>query len=207
LVSHLPTRRPFSLTWAAVNYRKCLDDATAFPAPLLDALAAYTYLLKTYESSDITLAGDSAGAHLCLFLSRYLTVIDLPQPRAMGLISPWADFAPGYASYKAHSWFDFLQPKRLAIAVDSAIRWYAPFMRSSVWFSPAKASKGDWKYLSDAKVDMHLTLGTRELFEDEIRLLQDVLERDGVQTSLYEVSSRRHMPPLTRSTSTEYTPR
>jgi hypothetical protein len=61
-------------------------------------------------------------------------------------------------------------------------------MKSSVWFSPAKAAKGDWTYLAEAGVEMHLTLGTRELFEDEIRLLKDVLERDGVDAKLYEVS-------------------
>jgi ketol-acid reductoisomerase len=61
-------------------------------------------------------------------------------------------------------------------------------MKSSVWFSPAKAAKGDWTYLADAGVEMHLTLGTRELFEDEIRLLKEVLQRDGVDTMLYEVS-------------------
>ena len=177
--------------YPAVNYRKCVSATTAFPAPLLDALSAYTYLLKTYEPSTITFAGDSAGAHLCLFLSRYLPLVNLPQPKAMGLISPWSDFAPAYPSYKTHGWFDFLEPRRLATAVDSALRWYAPFMRSNVWFSPAKASKGDFTYLADANVDMHLTLGTRELFEDEIRLLGEVMERDGVNVRLYEVSTTR----------------
>jgi acetyl esterase/lipase len=177
--------------YPAVNYRKCVSATTAFPAPLLDALSAYTYLLKTYEPSTITFAGDSAGAHLCLFLSRYLPLVNLPQPKAMGLISPWSDFAPAYPSYKTHGWFDFLEPKRLATAVDSALRWYAPFMRSNVWFSPAKASKGDFAYLADANVDMYLTLGTRELFEDEIRLLGEVMERDGVNVRLYEVSTTR----------------
>lgn len=109
----------------------------------------------------------------------------------MGLISPWSDFAPAYPSYKTHGWFDFLEPKRLATAVDSATRWYAPFMKSNVWFSPAKGSLGDFTYLADANVEMHLTVGTRELFEDEIRLLKDVMERDGVDVRLYEVSTTR----------------
>jgi len=108
----------------------------------------------------------------------------------VGLISPWSDFAPAYPSYTTHAWFDFLEPKRLATAVDSAVRWYAPFMKSNVWFSPAKASKGDWSYLADANVNMHLTLGTRELFEDEIRLLRDVMVRDGVDVQLHEVSDK-----------------
>jgi acetyl esterase/lipase len=109
----------------------------------------------------------------------------------MGLISPWADFAPAYPSYRRNGWYDFLAPQRLVKAIDSAMRWYAPFMRKNVWFSPAKASKGDWSYLTEWNVDMHLTLGTRELFEDEIRLLSDVMERDGVEVRLYEVSSAR----------------
>jgi acetyl esterase/lipase len=173
---------------AAVNYRKCLSDATAFPAPLLDCLSAYLYLLKTYDSSAITFAGDSAGAHMCLFLSRYLTVVDLPLPSALGLISPWSDFAPSYPSYTRHAWFDFLQPRRLHRAIESATRWYATYTKSSVWFSPAKAAKGDWEYLAKAGIEVHLALGTRELFEDEIRLLKAVMDRDGVSTHLYEVS-------------------
>lgn len=179
----------------AVNYRKCLSETTAFPAPLLDALAAYTYLLKAYDASDITISGDSAGAHLCLFLSRYLPSVDLPQPGSMGLISPWADFAPAYDSYTRNGWYDFLHLPRLLKAIQSATRWYADHMKSNVWFSPAKAAKGDFAYLRDAGVQIHMSLGTRELFEDEIRLLYDVMLRDSVDVHLHEVSNVSHHRP------------
>lgn len=173
---------------SATNYRKCLSDSTAYPAPLLDALSAYTYLLKTYDATEITFTGDSAGAHLCLFMSRYLREVNLPQPGSMGLISPWSDFHPTYSSYTRHGWWDILHPKRLEKAIRSTTRWYTESTKSSVWFSPAKAVTGDWTYLRDSGVQMHLTLGTRELFEDEIRALYDGMMRDGVHVDLHEVS-------------------
>lgn len=106
----------------------------------------------------------------------------------MGLVSPWSDFAPGDASYTRNGWFDFLHPRRLEKAVTSATRWYADWMKRSVWFSPAKAAKGDWDYLREAGVQVHMSLGTRELFEDEIRLLYEVMKRDGIDVHLHEVS-------------------
>lgn len=106
----------------------------------------------------------------------------------MALVSPWADFVPRYPSYTSNGWWDFLYPKRLYRAIRSTTRWYTESFKSSVWFSPAKAAPGDWEYLKDAGVQVHLTLGTRELFVDEIRALYDTMRRDGVHVDLHEVS-------------------
>ena len=44
-----------------------------YPSALLDALAGYSYLIKTlgFTSQNITIAGDSAGGNLALALARY----------------------------------------------------------------------------------------------------------------------------------------
>lgn len=57
-----------------VNYHKSLSDATAFPCPLLDTLAGIQYLVeqKDFETENIMLCGDSAGANACLALARCL---------------------------------------------------------------------------------------------------------------------------------------
>jgi acetyl esterase/lipase len=62
----------------AINYRKCLTAETAFPAPLQDALAGYLYLLGLgFEPQNITLIGDSSGAHILLGLTRYLAELHM----------------------------------------------------------------------------------------------------------------------------------
>ena len=57
--------------------RKSLDISRAFPAPLLDALAAYCYLRKQgYEAENITLLGDSAGGGMCWSLLSTLVILE-----------------------------------------------------------------------------------------------------------------------------------
>lgn len=62
------------------------------PAAIDDALSAYLGLLERSLTPDsIVVAGDSAGGGLALALSARLTAEGHPQPRALGLISPWVD--------------------------------------------------------------------------------------------------------------------
>ncbi|KAI0029087.1 Alpha/Beta hydrolase protein [Vararia minispora EC-137] len=80
--------------------------ANAFPAALLDALAAYIYLVRTVNVSpeNIVITGDSAGANLAHALTRYLvenvpTGSGLPPvPGALLLLSPWADLSNSHAA-------------------------------------------------------------------------------------------------------------
>ncbi|KAJ8084971.1 hypothetical protein PM082_003748 [Marasmius tenuissimus] len=74
------------------------DVANPFPAALLDALAAYQYLVEEvgFAPSDIIVEGDSAGGNLAQALTRYLvehrdSIQPLAPPSAIVLLSPWAD--------------------------------------------------------------------------------------------------------------------
>ncbi|KAK4058663.1 hypothetical protein OIO90_000107 [Microbotryomycetes sp. JL221] len=87
------------LTIVGVNYRKATTARQAFPAALQDAVTAYRHML-TLGFRDIVLAGDSAGAALCLTLTMYLcnTLAQgehapqhLKLPTALLLYSPWCD--------------------------------------------------------------------------------------------------------------------
>lgn len=65
-------KRAFSL-----DYRLCVPgrpEIGSFPAPLLDALAGYRYLVRecNFDPENIIVAGDSAGGNLGLALCRYL---------------------------------------------------------------------------------------------------------------------------------------
>lgn len=73
-----------------VNYR--LAPEHPFPIPQQDCLAAYHWLREQgVQSQDIVLAGDSAGAALCLATMLELRQHKQEQPAAAVLISPWVD--------------------------------------------------------------------------------------------------------------------
>ena len=65
-----------------------------YPAALEDAATVYQGLLaRGTKPSDIIIYGDSAGGNLAVELAIYLRDEGLPQPAALILLSPWADFA------------------------------------------------------------------------------------------------------------------
>ncbi|TFK73996.1 alpha/beta-hydrolase [Pluteus cervinus] len=88
--------------------------ANPFPAALLDALAAYNYLVTEvgFAPENILVEGDSAGANLALALTRYLVEYgDRPglpaPPGGQILLSPWTDlssshYTPGSSAYTCH---------------------------------------------------------------------------------------------------------
>lgn len=177
-----------------MNYRKCLSSDTAFPAPLLDALAGYIYLTQTlgFSADSITLIGESAGAHLCLILSRHLADLSLPQPGSMVLIAPWSDFTMDpsnpQGTYVSNSKYDFLLPDRLHMGALSATRHYTPEAIRSVYFSPALATSGEWEYLKKEGVRVMVAYGTREVFKDECEAVVKGMLADGVDVTAHIVS-------------------
>lgn len=62
-----------------------------FPAALEDNLKAYSYLLKSFNPSQIVLAGESAGGGLALSSIHYLKSKKAPLPAAAMCFSPWTD--------------------------------------------------------------------------------------------------------------------
>jgi hypothetical protein len=79
-------------------------NTNPFPAPLLDALAGYTYLVDTlgFLPQNTVFTGDSAGGNLALPLVRYIldhvAEADFPlrPPTALLLFSPWADISDSH---------------------------------------------------------------------------------------------------------------
>ncbi|KAF9076850.1 hypothetical protein BDP27DRAFT_1254731 [Rhodocollybia butyracea] len=100
----------------AVNYRKA--PQYPWPAPLQDVLAAYLYLIrppvsahhKAVPPNKIVLAGDSAGANLCLTTLTVLRDMGLPMPSGAVLISPWVDLTHSFPSVMQNTPTDIIPP-------------------------------------------------------------------------------------------------
>ncbi|WWC91547.1 uncharacterized protein L201_006493 [Kwoniella dendrophila CBS 6074] len=170
----------------SVNYRKTLSSDTAFPAPLLDVLSAYLYLIQDlkFNARDIILLGESAGGHLSLFLSQYLNDLGLDQIGYMILSSPWSNFDLSqpyrYKSYLKNSNYCQLSPLRLNRAIKSAARYYNEGFLNSNYASPCKMHINGWNHLKEHRTRVYIHYGGRELFRDECIELANGMKRDGV---------------------------
>ncbi|MEZ4769789.1 MAG: alpha/beta hydrolase [Caldilineales bacterium] len=97
----------------AINYR--LAPEHPFPCALEDTLAAYRWLLdQGVRSSDIVLAGDSAGGGLAVAALLALRDAGEHLPAGAVCISPWADLTLSGASVQSQAELDpILDPDSL----------------------------------------------------------------------------------------------
>lgn len=81
-----------------VDYRVAPEDP--YPAALVDAYAAYEWLLEQgWFSEQIILAGDSAGGGLAMALCHYLKNQGRQLPCGIVAMSPWTDLTASGESY------------------------------------------------------------------------------------------------------------
>ena len=93
------------------HYRLAPDNP--FPASLDDALEAYKFLLDLgYGSDKIVVVGDSAGGGLTLSLLLAMKDAGIPQPAAVGLLSPLSDLSFSGPSRASNRWLDPMLPTR-----------------------------------------------------------------------------------------------
>jgi acetyl esterase/lipase len=96
----------------AVDYR--LAPEHPYPAALADAWAAYWWLLtQGVFSSDIIIAGDSAGGGLAIALALALRDANMPLPAGVIGLSPWLDLALEGESVQCGESVDYLNPRVL----------------------------------------------------------------------------------------------
>ena len=130
----------------------------------------------------------SAGGHLALMLSRYLSDLGLPHPAAFCSMAPWCDIRLESPSYTYNLKFDFLSRNNLLLAASAATRYYKHEATDEVYFNPVLATPSDWTYLKKAGVKVYMMVGTKELFEHEVRTVAETMEAAGVDVTFREVT-------------------
>lgn len=160
-----------------LNYR--LAPENVYPAALEDAADAYKALLNAgYDANKIVLMGDSAGGNLSLALAVYLRDNNIPQPKAIVLLSPWT-----YLETKLPSHLNNLEKDKM-LGVKNK------FMLAAVK-EPAYAKGTDMTnpYLSPAYADltgispMLIVAGGDELLLDDAALVGAHAKAAGVKVT------------------------
>jgi len=106
----------------APDYR--LSPQYPFPCGLQDSLAAYLWLLKTYDPSEIIIAGDSAGGGTALSMLVIMRDQGIPLPAGAILISPWVDLTHSFPSIMEDNPGDYIPPYGFRYKPSSA--WPPP---------------------------------------------------------------------------------
>ncbi|KDQ51427.1 hypothetical protein JAAARDRAFT_199076 [Jaapia argillacea MUCL 33604] len=182
-----------SKTDKVLTFEYRLAPQAPWPAPLLDAISAYAYLVDDcgFEPQNIMIGGDSAGGHLALALARYLRdEKTLPMPKCLLLNSPWSDFsvdAPAIDSdvldMVAHG-----PVIRKLFAANGTIRHTSnppsatPTIDfSSPYFSPASTDSPPGSFTGFPTT--LITYGSAEAMMPEIMRLKEKMQGDGVDVA------------------------
>ncbi|KAI0051795.1 alpha/beta-hydrolase [Auriscalpium vulgare] len=179
----------------AVDYRLSsttpLPAENPFPAALLDALAAYRYLVVTlgFSPSNIVVEGHSAGGHLAIALARYLVALSdasLGVPGGLLLFSPTGDWAGTHdtddrtCSLKRNYASDFIDEILKSGFVVRALTGALPAdtIYQSAYLSPASLRLPQAKGLFDNFPKTCIVAGGAEQTLDAMLTLRERIEGD-----------------------------
>ncbi|EKC99942.1 hypothetical protein A1Q2_05766 [Trichosporon asahii var. asahii CBS 8904] len=183
----------------AVNYRKTLTPETAFPAPLLDAVAGWEYLTNAlgFEPKNITVMGESAGANLSLLLQRYLYDSGVEGPGQLALSGPWVDMSPTNITRASmvNNWGVDYITWLAKLSAHAARQHYTDEAATTPYFAPANATGAQWSNLVKPGVKVYIHGGEKEILVDEIRTLYKNMSEAGVDVVYVEEPHGFHITP------------
>jgi acetyl esterase/lipase len=166
-----------------VDYR--LAPEHPHPAPVMDALAAYRWLLdQGITPGHIALSGDSAGGGLVIGTLLKVRDEGLPQPAGAVPISPWTDMEATGATMKTRAAVD-------KCVSEAGIRQLAPL------FLGGNSSKDPYAspHYADLKgiAPLYIQVGDEEtLLDDSIRLAHRAVDA-GVEVKLEIYPEMQHI--------------
>ncbi len=169
-----------------------------YPTAVDDALSGYDYLLdKGYLDEDIILHGDSAGGNLSLALSLKLKELSRSLPKAMFLLSPWADMTMSgdsyYHNHAKDAFFGCNKPmtdKRREIYLTSDMfSYFEGANREDPLISPIFA---DYKGF----MDTYIVVGSDEMLLSDSVTVSEKMRDSGVAVEIDIVDSMFHVFPL-----------
>lgn len=153
-----------------------LGPEAPFPAAVDDVLETYRSLLANgIGAHGITIAGDSAGGGLAVAAALAIRDANLPMPRALACLSPWADLAGGGGSYVERAAMDPL------VGAEALARYSEAYLGGQDPATP---------YASPARADlsglppMLIQVGEHEVLFDDAHALERAARRAGVDVTL-----------------------
>ncbi len=170
----------------AVDYRLAPEDP--FPAAVEDALHAYRWLLSRVSgSSQIAIAGDSAGGGLALSTVLALRDAGDPLPACAVCISPWVDLTLSSESIQSKVAVDpILNPTFL----DRYAGYYAgEYARDHDLISPIFSNL-------EGLPPLLIHVGTDEILYDEAIWLAEKAQNAGVEVHLKTWEGLFHVFPI-----------
>ncbi|KAG4415533.1 hypothetical protein IFR04_011345 [Cadophora malorum] len=167
-----------------VNFRKAITPATAFPAALQDAVAAFYYLLaQGYSAKNICIMGDSGGAGIVLTTLLYLRRHELDLPGSSALLSPFVDLVDDFLGDSEKLKYDVLNPEILSSAAYQYTQNRLD-LRATL-LSPARDNLPEG-YTFAGLPPTIIDYGDTEIFAHGIRRLAQAIKKSGVQVVVVE---------------------
>ncbi|GJE86688.1 alpha/beta hydrolase [Phanerochaete sordida] len=160
-----------------------------FPAALIDAIAAYSYLVNDlgFRAANVLVIGESAGGTLGLQLVRYTAeagLAQLPPPGGLLMLSPSMDWGKTFPSGPGSSWVrnadsDWVQAFTAGYA-SKALLGELPGSEAQVnsWISPASTQLEGFEGMFKGLPPTLTLAGGGEMTNDAMRLAHERIKAD-----------------------------
>jgi monoterpene epsilon-lactone hydrolase len=180
----------FNVTILHLEYR--LSPEHPLPGAVEDTIAIYRALIRDGISpSQLIIMGDSAGGGLSLLTIQALIARQLPVPRSVITLSPWADLSISSESYTRNRLTDiFLKSDIMKWMVELIMGTnHSQLSSASPVVSPLFGS-------FEGFPPMYINVGTAEILEDDSRRVFKKAQEAGVDVTFEEGVHLMHVYPI-----------